>query len=663
VEVTVTPENMEIGNEPVNSVQKPANITIIDANNPASRDGILTEWVVFIANVLSNDSKGAMRIFRIENDNFTLIHETENETMVLGENRFECNLKVNAGDYIGWYSEEAEIWGKSGGLAYSMAGNETDTRPVSDWTEIINSYSIRATGFASDPIGTLTSQVFDAGSEAIWDMINWSVDITPGTNMVFQVRSGNPFEETNISWDQWSPEVSDPNGFQIDIENGRYFQFTVTMNATDPLQTPILFNVSVSYRKYSTEGEVETQDFVPDFVVQWLDFSASDIESGQSIEYSYSIDSGFTWNPVPQDGDLKAVSVLQKKMRFKIRLFTDDTTVTPQVIQFSLSYYNATPEMTIFIETEKETAISGDTISISIWYHNIGIGNSTDIVITLFMDLNLIYKTHTSTVEPSFETTSVKKIEWTIDTISISDANKTIRVDAKVKDLDVETDLICYAFINYSDIGDNRWVNVQSNTLTIKVSPQTDFLSLLFYVVLIAIILIIFLVLLIKRYRSEDDSEKKISLDKVERGIGYLVIEDNPKRSYSLFSDLIDYGYSGLCMTRTFPGRVKSNYSFDDVSILWLSRARDEDSILPTNLGAVLRSIKDFMEESDSSVILLDGLEYLIVHNDFPKVLKLVHIINEMAAINNAVVIMPLNPITLDEGKVALLKRDLKLLG
>jgi hypothetical protein len=494
-------------------------------------------------------------------------------------------------------------------------------------------------------------------------MINWSVDITPGTNMVFQVRSGNPFEETNISWDQWSPEVSDPNGFQIDIENGRYFQFTVTMNATDPLQTPILFNVSVSYRKYSTEGEVETQDFVPDFVVQWLDFSASDIESGQSIEYSYSIDSGFTWNPVPQDGDLKAVSVLQKKMRFKIRLFTDDTTVTPQVIQFSLSYYNATPEMTIFIETEKETAISGDTISISIWYHNIGIGNSTDIVITLFMDLNLIYKTHTSTVEPSFETTSVKKIEWTIDTISISDANKTIRVDAKVKDLDVETDLICYAFINYSDIGDNRWVNVQSNTLTIKVSPQTDFLSLLFYVVLIAIILIIFLVLLIKRYRSEDDSEKKISLDKVERGIGYLVIEDNPKRSYSLFSDLIDYGYSGLCMTRTFPGRVKSNYSFDDVSILWLSRARDEDSILPTNLGAVLRSIKDFMEESDSSVILLDGLEYLIVHNDFPKVLKLVHIINEMAAINNAVVIMPLNPITLDEGKVALLKRDLKLLG
>lgn len=664
VEVTLSPGNMVIGNEPVNSVQRPSNVTVIDANNPASMDGILTEWVVFVPNVLINNSTGAMRIFRRVGNNFSFISETNFETLVVGQNQFECNLSVKAGDYIGWYSEGAEIWGVSGGVAYSLSGNESANHPVSNWTQIVNSYSIRATGFALNPTGILSSQVFDAGSEAIWDEIRWSEDITASvTDIVVQVRSGNPFGETDISWNQESPFYLDPAGSQINIQNGRFFQFNVTLTSTNSTQTPILFNVSVSYRKYATEGEVETRDFVPDFVVKWLDFSASDIESGQTIEYSYSTDSGSTWDAVPTDGNLRSVSVLPKKMRLKIRLFTDDTTVSPSVIQFSLSYYDATPEMTIFIETEKDTAISGDTISIKIWRHNIGISNAENITITFFMDSNLIYKDTNTLEQPSLEIRDVTKIVWELDTPLAPGKNTTFTVDAKVKDLDVETDLVCYAFINYSDIGGNKWVNVESNTLTVKASPQTDIFTIILFAALIAIILIIIIVFLIKRYKSQDEANKKISLDKVERGIGYLVIEDNPTRSYTLFSDLIDYGYSGLCITRTFPGRVKSNYSFDDVSILWLSRARDEDSIVPSNLGAVLRSVKDFMEESDSSVILLDGLEYLIVHNDFQRVLKLVHIINEMAAINNSVVIMPLNPITLDEGKVALLKRDLKLLS
>jgi archaellum biogenesis ATPase FlaH len=77
----------------------------------------------------------------------------------------------------------------------------------------------------------------------------------------------------------------------------------------------------------------------------------------------------------------------------------------------------------------------------------------------------------------------------------------------------------------------------------------------------------------------------------------------------------------------------------------------------------VAQNVKDFMEANEDSVILFDGLEYLMVHNDFEKVLKLVHALNEYTAINNTRLLIPLNPYTLEKDKLAFLKRDLKVVG
>ena len=167
-----------------------------------------------------------------------------------------------------------------------------------------------------------------------------------------------------------------------------------------------------------------------------------------------------------------------------------------------------------------------------------------------------------------------------------------------------------------------------------------------------------------KGYRTKTMKESilKIKISDIEKGIGYLVMEENPAKSYNLFSELISQDHEGLCITRTFPKRVREKHELEGAKILWLSRWGDEDSILPTNLGAVLRHAKEFIEKNKNSVILLDGLEYLIVHNDFQKVLKLVHALNELAAINDARLLIPLNPFTLDEDRVALLKRDFKVL-
>ncbi|UCG69770.1 MAG: DUF835 domain-containing protein, partial [Thermoplasmata archaeon] len=662
-EVELSSRPLKIGNDPDNRILGPKNMTIIDKNNPANFTGILTEWEVHIHN-FTPPATGIMKIFKEVGNDFIWVNETEPQNILTtGKHIFTCSIEVHEGYYIGWFSENAEIYTKSGGTAYNMSGNVFQTHPTSNWTSISNTFSIRAVGISKNTTGSLVSQVFDAGSSAIWEEISWGDDPSnPGyesVDIVLQVRTGNPSGPTEISWSPWSSDLSNPEGSLIIVPNGHYIQFKAILTTEQQPYTPTLRDVTISYRKYTPTGEVETNDLSPEVVVQWWDFSVDESKNGQPIDYSYSLDSGETWQPVPTERNLSSVSVLTGKIRFKAILTTKNTTLTPILREISLTYSSLTPNMGLFLEADMESAKPGDIITYFLSYDNMQIGEAKNVVLILELDENLTYHGDDSLVQSTRE---ANKIKWQFDTVG--SGNRTIRVETKVKDLRKETTVTVNAVLNYTDIGGNQYPEEISNTINIKITPQEDlFIYYLTVGAIIAAILIISAVLIVRRYRALQEGEKELSSEDVDKGIGYLLMEENPSKSYGLFSDLIDHGYKGLCITRAFPGRVMSNYSFEGVSLLWLSRSKDSNSILPTNLGGLLRDAKDFMEANKDSVILLDGIEYLIVHNDFQRVLKLVHGINELVAINDAVLIMPLNPLTMEKDKVALLRRDLKILG
>ncbi|UCE73766.1 MAG: DUF835 domain-containing protein [Methanomassiliicoccales archaeon] len=661
-EVELDSRGITGGNDPSNVEQGNTNYTIIDANNPINSDGALTEWTVFT----STDGEGKMKVFRWieDNEEFLFVGETLPEEVKTGEvNTFECYIEVEAGDYIGWYSENAQIWKDTGGTAFVNTTHDIKwPSPNSSWTKTDFTYSISAKGTFVNREGNLISRVYDAESPAIWDEIHWGEDESIlDVEISLQTRSGNSSDTSDSSWSLWSSPFSNPNGSnKINSPYARYIQFKATLTTEKQPYTPTLYNVSISYRKYSADGGVVINDFIPGArVAQWLDFSPSVNLNGQTIDYYYSLDSGETWSGIPNNGGMSSVSVLEGRIRFKMNLSTEDTTVTPVIAEITLTYSTATPEMELFIEADKINVNPGDMIYFEIFYRNKGIGSAKDVSIAFSLDSNLTYKGDNSGAPSTIETESIRKWHFEV----VEPANRSFIVDTQVKSLNEETELSIYAIMNYTDVGGNVYEGVISNTIIIKVTPAMDILFIISLIAIIAAIIIILVVIIIQRIRAGEEVEERISVEDVERGIGYLVMEDNPKKSYGLFSDLIDLGNTGLCITRAFPGRVKLNYSFEGVSIIWLSRAREKDTILPTNLGAVLRSAQDFMEENERAVILLDGLEYLMVHNDFQKVLKLVHGLNEMVAINDAVLVMPFNPLTMEKGKVALLKRDLKILG
>lgn len=146
------------------------------------------------------------------------------------------------------------------------------------------------------------------------------------------------------------------------------------------------------------------------------------------------------------------------------------------------------------------------------------------------------------------------------------------------------------------------------------------------------------------------------------QGHGYLV--DHRDQGLPLFAELVRGGHDGLCITRAPPDRVAGEHDLSGTPVLWLSRvAAHRHALRPVPVENVFLAAAHFLEATPGGVLLLDGLEYLIAHNGFSNVLKLVQDLVEMTAHRNGVLLLPLDPGALKARERALIARETTSLG
>src|SRR2546422_4453471 len=98
--------------------------------------------------------------------------------------------------------------------------------------------------------------------------------------------------------------------------------------------------------------------------------------------------------------------------------------------------------------------------------------------------------------------------------------------------------------------------------------------------------------------------------------------------------------------------------------ILWLSRvATEKNSVRPSPPEKVTLAVEHFIEVSEHCVVLLDGFEYLVSHNDFGSVLALLHDLNESVAIHESILLVPFDPGAFNDREIALIRREVRLIG
>jgi len=143
----------------------------------------------------------------------------------------------------------------------------------------------------------------------------------------------------------------------------------------------------------------------------------------------------------------------------------------------------------------------------------------------------------------------------------------------------------------------------------------------------------------------------------LEKSFTYLIKEEKSDRSYHMFEKALNKGMRGFCVTRNYPLKIKAKYNLGETPILWLSNVGKESSLRPKDLEKLSVSLEQFLGQ-EGGIILLDGLEYLITNNNFLTVLRLVQSLRDQVAINRSILMLALNPSTLDAHELNLLEKE-----
>jgi tetratricopeptide (TPR) repeat protein len=150
---------------------------------------------------------------------------------------------------------------------------------------------------------------------------------------------------------------------------------------------------------------------------------------------------------------------------------------------------------------------------------------------------------------------------------------------------------------------------------------------------------------------SSDDPES------YEWGATYICKEPKSQQSFQFYLNLLKGGARGLCISRMHPDKLAKKFNLTD-STIWLSKLSCDTCRNPSNLGKLAFTINQYLDKNPASIILLDGLEYLINNNDFQMVIRFIDDIHESIVVNDSIFIIPVSPASYTEKELTLLERN-----
>ncbi|UCE91517.1 MAG: DUF835 domain-containing protein [Methanobacteriota archaeon] len=141
----------------------------------------------------------------------------------------------------------------------------------------------------------------------------------------------------------------------------------------------------------------------------------------------------------------------------------------------------------------------------------------------------------------------------------------------------------------------------------------------------------------------------------------YLVEERRPRASFDFFEQGLSADCCGMLVTRELPDKVVSDREIGESNVVWLTNLVGEGRVNPTAIGILMSHVRSFIEKHEKSVVLIDGLEYLISLNTYDRMLQFMNQLRDVVITNNSALIVPVDPRTLSERELALLERNLEV--
>jgi len=150
---------------------------------------------------------------------------------------------------------------------------------------------------------------------------------------------------------------------------------------------------------------------------------------------------------------------------------------------------------------------------------------------------------------------------------------------------------------------------------------------------------------------------------RITKGRGTIVEDPKSNLSFELFARLIapeesDTVRDGYILSRRAPATIREEFSFKNVRITWIATGAGQDVMDPTKPGMIAHMIMEFLSKTKNGVVLLDGIESVMVHNDFNRTARMLEQINDFVMQYRGYLIVPIDPKAFDSRERALLMRN-----
>ncbi len=168
-------------------------------------------------------------------------------------------------------------------------------------------------------------------------------------------------------------------------------------------------------------------------------------------------------------------------------------------------------------------------------------------------------------------------------------------------------------------------------------------------------------------FGKEKEHDRRIDLENLEEGGSYL-IEDDAKDAHGTFNtflDALNKGMSGLCFTRTFPSKIREEFSDVKFPIFWLSTVEGTDkikTIKPEEFCQRTKKISSAFFKMNKGIFMLHGIEFLLSYLDFNEVLKTIQEIHDVNSIEKGIFLLAADPKTIEKEQFIRLKEGLEFL-
>ena len=155
---------------------------------------------------------------------------------------------------------------------------------------------------------------------------------------------------------------------------------------------------------------------------------------------------------------------------------------------------------------------------------------------------------------------------------------------------------------------------------------------------------------------------------RITKGRGLIVEDPKSTLSFELFARLIapkssDMKRDGYILSRRAPATIREEFGFKDVRIAWMATEAGQEVVDPTKPGLMAHSIMEFLSKTKNGVVLLDGIESVMVYNDFSKALRMLEQINDFVMKYQGYLIVPIDPKAFDSRDRAMLMRNFENLA